>query len=48
MSSHLHVPAILPGVRAPAIHWIGGWVSPRPSPDAVTKRKNHIIASTRN
>jgi hypothetical protein len=28
-----------PRERAPATHWIGGWVSPRASLDAVVKRK---------
>jgi hypothetical protein len=29
-----------PRERAPGIHWIGGWVGPRPVLDAVVKRKS--------
>jgi hypothetical protein len=28
---------------APSTHWIGGWVGPRASLDAVVKRKNPFI-----
>jgi hypothetical protein len=28
-----------PGVRAPGIHWIGGWLDPRAGLDDVEKRK---------
>jgi hypothetical protein len=29
----------IPSERAPAIHWIGGWVSPRAGLGMVSKRK---------
>jgi hypothetical protein len=32
-----------PCERAPGIHWIGGWVSPRPGLDEVEKRKFLIL-----
>jgi len=28
-----------PGKRAPGTRWIGSWVGPNTSPDAVTKKK---------
>jgi len=36
------------GERAPAVHWIGGWVNPRAGLDVVAKRKNPITAPARN
>jgi hypothetical protein len=40
VSGQLHVLATLPrGDRTPGTHWIGGWVGPRASLDAVAKRK---------
>jgi hypothetical protein len=40
VSGQLHGPAALPSrERAPDTDWIGGWVGPRASPDAVVKRK---------
>jgi hypothetical protein len=38
----------IPGIRIPDIHWIGGWVGPRPGVDAVTKGKNPINALAGN
>jgi hypothetical protein len=36
----LHAPAaLLPGERAPGIHWIGGWLGPRAGLDDMKKRK---------
>jgi hypothetical protein len=42
-----------PGERAPSIHWIGGWVSPRSGLDAMKKkeiscrnRKSNLDSST--
>jgi hypothetical protein len=34
----LHAPATLLEERAPSTYWIGGWVAPRASLDAVKKR----------
>jgi hypothetical protein len=40
VSGQLHAPTALPlKERAPATHWIGGWVGPRAVLDAVVKRK---------
>jgi hypothetical protein len=40
VSGQLHAPAALPpGERAPATHWIVGWVDPRAGLDDVEKRK---------
>jgi hypothetical protein len=39
VSGQLHVPAASPQGKSPWYHWIGGWVGPRTSLDAVVKRK---------
>jgi hypothetical protein len=36
------------GVRAPAIHWMIGWVGPRAGLDTAARRKNVIIAPAGN
>jgi hypothetical protein len=40
MSGQLHAPGLYPGERTPSTHWIGSWMGPRDSLDAVAKRKN--------
>jgi hypothetical protein len=38
VSCQLQIPfTLLPGNTAPATHWMGGWVSPRTSTDAVAE-----------
>jgi len=38
-----------PGLSTPGTHWIGGWVGPRASLDAMAKRKKiPIIDPVRN
>jgi hypothetical protein len=39
VSGQLHAVAALPRVKAPGIHWIGGWVDIRVGLDDVEKRK---------
>jgi hypothetical protein len=39
VSGQLHSPAAYTRERAPAIHWIEGWVRPRAGLDAVVRRK---------
>jgi hypothetical protein len=39
VSGQLHAPAALPRRKNPGTYWIGGWVGPRASLDAVAKRK---------
>jgi len=48
MNGQLHALAALPSGRAPGTHWIGGWVGPRVSLDAVVKRKFPAPARTQN
>jgi len=38
----------IPRERAPGIHWIGGWVRPTASLDAMVKSKNPFTGSARN
>jgi hypothetical protein len=43
VSGQLHAPGrFTPRERAPAAHWIGGWVGPKAILDAVVKRKISI------
>jgi len=39
VSGQFHALAALPPGKAPGTHWIGGWMGPRASQDAVVKRK---------
>jgi len=43
-----HPGRFIPGVRAPFTHWMGRWVGPRISLNAVAKTKNPIIALAGN
>jgi len=38
VSGQLHAPAAYFQVKTPRTHWLGGWVSPRVSLDAVVRR----------
>jgi len=42
------VTTLPPGKEPPSIHWIGGWVGPRASLDAMTKRQNPTIVTAGN
>jgi len=48
VSGQLHAPEANPPVRAAGSHWIGGWVGLRSGLDAVTRRRNPIIAPAEN
>jgi hypothetical protein len=44
VSGQFHAPAALPpGERVPDTHWIGSWVDPRVSLDAVEKRDLAVL-----
>jgi len=48
MSGQFHAPVALIGERAPDTHRIGGWVGPRTSLNAVTKKEIPAFARNRN